>query len=91
MIPHGLFCYAALRRSAPRDSVFRFLYKQSDKTFSVAYAPLCVSGRELMFAYRLRLRFDACQLDTYTLCLLFVQLIHHAPKLAPANLQDDRL
>nr|DAW97559.1 MAG TPA: hypothetical protein [Bacteriophage sp.] len=28
MLPHGLFCYAALRRSAPRDSVFRFLYKQ---------------------------------------------------------------
>lgn len=44
-----------------------------------------------MFAYRLRLRFDACQLDTYTLRFLFVELIHHAPKLASANLQDHRL
>nr|DAE62222.1 MAG TPA: hypothetical protein [Caudoviricetes sp.] len=39
MLPHGLFYYVSLRRSAPRDSVFHFLYNpQPPKAFTVVGA-----------------------------------------------------
>lgn len=92
MIPHGLFCLCSSEAfSAAMTAFFVFCINKSDKTFSVAYAPLCVSGIKRTFVFQEGLCLDTRQPHAYTLCLLFVQLIHHAPKLAPANLQDDRL
>lgn len=92
MLPHGLFYYVSLRRSAPRDSVFHFLYNPSRPKRSQSLVPsLCVSGIKRTFVFQEGLCLDTRQPHAYTLRFLFVELVHHAPKLAPANLQDDRL
>ena len=57
----------------------------------VASADLFASDYKLTFVYCLQLCLDTCQLDADALRFLFVELIHHAPKFTPADLQDHRL
>ena len=70
--------------------VFRIPVRPQE-ALTAADALLCVSGIKRTFVFQEGLGLDTRQPHAYTLRFLFVELVHHAPKLAPANLQDDRL